>query len=129
MSNDFPNSTHIRHCLLYEFHFGTNASEAARKIKKVYGEKGLSVSQCQRWYNRFRSGNFSLEDLPRLGQPIRLNNEDLKALVETDPKQLCTRTLGTNWKEMESRQMGPKRIDSKSKRFSRKRLQYIANSI
>jgi len=55
---------HIRHILLYEFK-GNNATESARNIKAIYGDRTISVSQCQRWFQKFQSGNYSLKDEPR----------------------------------------------------------------
>jgi len=49
--------------LLYEFNKGNNATESARNIKAVYGDR--TISQCQRWFQKFRAGNYSLEDESR----------------------------------------------------------------
>jgi len=52
----------IRHILLYEFiHKGNNATKSARNIKAVYGDRTISVSQRQRWFQKFQTGNYSLE--------------------------------------------------------------------
>jgi len=54
---------HIRHILLYEFNKGNNAMENAENIKAEYGDR--TISQCQR-FQKFRTGNYSLEDEHRL---------------------------------------------------------------
>jgi len=41
---------HIQHILLYEFNKGNNATESARNIKAVYGDRTISVNQCQWWF-------------------------------------------------------------------------------
>jgi len=75
---------YIRHILLYEFNKGNNATESARNIKAVYEDWTISVSQCQRWFQKFRVGNYSLEDKPRPGRSVELD-EDLQILVEQNP--------------------------------------------
>jgi len=77
---------HIRHCILYEFHRGTDAAAAARNICSVYGDV-TDARTCQRWFCRFKDGDYSLSDLPRSGRPCVVNDAELKKLVEADPQQ------------------------------------------
>jgi len=72
--------------MLYEFRKGNKATQATKNINKIY-ENALDVRKTQRWFVKFRSGDFSLEDLARSGRPIEVNNEALEALVESNPKQ------------------------------------------
>jgi len=73
---------HIRHILLYEFNKGNNATESARNIKAVYGDRTISVSQCQRWFQKFRVGNYSLKDEPRPGRSVELDENVLQTLKQ-----------------------------------------------
>ena len=43
----------IRHCLLYEYKLGCNASEAARNIYRVIGKGAVSTATEFRWFERF----------------------------------------------------------------------------
>ena len=85
---------HIRHCLLWLFDKDNSISsvEASKDLKEVYGDKGLSQPKCAKWLKRFRDGDkgaddfFDLSDKPRSGRPGNLNDEELRLLVEMDPK-------------------------------------------
>jgi len=86
MSDHVPEEIHIRHCMLYWFHKGVNASEATRNICGVYGDV-LNVRKCQEWFSKFRSGNLDLSDDHRPGRPVELDNDLLRMEVESDPRQ------------------------------------------
>ena len=51
---------HYRHILL--FYFRKNASQAHKKLRAVYGDEALKERQCQNWFDKFRSRDFSLKD-------------------------------------------------------------------
>ncbi|KAL6447999.1 hypothetical protein ACFW04_000204 [Cataglyphis niger] len=53
---------HFRHILLYYFRKGKNAVQAAKKLRDVYGNEALKERQCRNWFEKFRSGDFSLKD-------------------------------------------------------------------
>ena len=51
------------------------------------GEGSVKIHTVQRWFVQFRSGNSSLEDEPHGSQPCVFDNNQLKVLVETDPRK------------------------------------------
>ena len=48
----------------------------------AYGEGVLTVRQCQKWFAKFRSGNFDDEHAPRSGRPVEADKDAIKALVD-----------------------------------------------
>lgn len=83
---------HIRHCILFAFDRGLSGLAAAEEICKVYGEDAVTKRTCNRWFERFRSGERSLEDEPRSGRPSEIDNEELNSELKTNPRQ-TTREL------------------------------------
>ena len=53
---------HFRHLMLYEFRKGSSVAIATKNICAVYGENALSSRTCRKWFQRFRTENFYLED-------------------------------------------------------------------
>lgn len=89
MMNDQPTRDHVRNCMLYEFRKEKTAAEATSSINAVYPE-AVDIRTCQRWFSRFREGNFDLGDLPRSGRPSDVNEDLLRQLIEEDPRQTLT---------------------------------------
>lgn len=83
--------THLRHVLLW-LHNKNNAisrRDAAEEINEVYGQGTIGTTACGKWLKRFRDGEKGVDDLedePRSGRPSNLNDEELRLLVEMDPK-------------------------------------------
>lgn len=79
--------TCFRHILLHEFKLHGNATLAAQNINKAWGDNTANVRTVQFWFQKFRNGDFSLQDREGRGRPSEVDNDELKALVEQDPRQ------------------------------------------
>ncbi|KAF2368605.1 Transposase type 1 [Trinorchestia longiramus] len=81
------------------FKLGHNASEASANINRAWGEESTRDRTVRRWFGKFRSGDESLKDeegRERLGS---LENEQLHAVVEQNPRQSVremSQTLGVS---------------------------------
>ncbi|CAK9802842.1 Histone-lysine N-methyltransferase SETMAR [Anthophora quadrimaculata] len=77
-------NTHFRHILLFYFHKGKKAAEAHKEICEVYGVDCLTERTCQNWFKKFRSGDFSLKDDQRSGRPSEVDDDKMKAIIESN---------------------------------------------
>ena len=75
---------HFRHILLFYFRKRKNAEQAAKKLRDLYGEEASKDRQYQNWFNKFRSGDFSLKDKEHSGQPNEVDDDQIKAIIEPD---------------------------------------------
>ena len=93
-TNVTPNlpTHHLRHAMFYEFSRGSSSCVAAENINNVYGQGSISVHTVREWYTRFRSGDRNLEDQPRPGRPLELENSRIIQLLHENPQQ-TTREL------------------------------------
>ena len=73
------------------------AAESHRVLVEVYGEHALAERTCQKWFARFKSGDFGLEGEERPGQPKKFEYEELEALLAEDccqTQEELTESLG-----------------------------------
>lgn len=77
---------HIRHCLLHEFRLGRKATEAAKNICIAIGQGAVDDRKCQRWFKKFREGNFSLDDESGRGRVSSFDKDALEAMLVQNPQ-------------------------------------------
>ena len=82
---------HIRHCVLYEYRSGLKAKQAFEKFSAVY-PGALSLSKCEKWFAKFKSGDYDLGDRPKSGRPSETDIDVLRDHIESDPR-LSSREL------------------------------------
>ncbi|RLU16087.1 hypothetical protein DMN91_011845 [Ooceraea biroi] len=76
----------LRAIFLYEFKLGHKAAEATRNINSAFGQGTANERTMQRWFQKFRNRDESLEDEEGRGRPSTIDNDELKVLVEADPR-------------------------------------------
>ena len=97
MSNFVHEKVFLRVVLVHYFNMKKSAAESHRILVEVYGQHALAERTCQKWFARFKSGDFSLEDEERPGQPRKFEDEELEALLDEDRCQTqeeLTESLG-----------------------------------
>ena len=84
MSNFVPAKVFLRGVLLHYFNMQKTAAESHRILVEVYGKYALDERTCQKWFARFKSDDFGLEDEERHGQPKKFEDEELETLLDED---------------------------------------------
>ena len=84
MSNFVTEKVFLRGVLVHYFNMKKTAAESHRILVEVYGEHALAERTCQKWFARFKSGEFGLEDEERPGQTKKVKDEELEALLDED---------------------------------------------
>ncbi|UYV78731.1 SETMAR [Cordylochernes scorpioides] len=60
--------------------------ELLLRVIVVYDDHALTERTCQKWFARFKSGNFDLEE-ENPGAPPKFEDEELEARLDEDPTQ------------------------------------------
>lgn len=62
-------------------------TEARRKIGSLYMCDTVTEYVCQKWFNKFHSENFNINDAPRSGRPTKIDSSYVKIIVVANPSQ------------------------------------------
>lgn len=108
----------LRAIFLFQFKLGLKAAEAARNINKAFGQSTTNKRLVQRWFSRFRGGNESLEDEEHGSRPTELDEDELKKLIEIDPRK-STREVAEELKAHQSTVVRHLKIIGKVKKLSK----------
>ncbi|EYB83654.1 hypothetical protein Y032_0332g2788 [Ancylostoma ceylanicum] len=71
--------------MLYEFKLSHSAAEAARNIALIFATDSPSEGTVRCWFAKISPGDFDLEDKPGRGRRMSLDDQALRAAVETKP--------------------------------------------
>ena len=50
----------------------------------VYGECAVTDQTCQKWFVKFRTGDFSLGDALQSGRPVEVDSDQIKTVIENN---------------------------------------------
>ena len=75
-------TTHVWCIMVYCFKKGKNATEMQKKTGAVSGEGAVTDRMCQKWFVKFRAGDFSLNGAPSSGTPAEVYSNHIETLIE-----------------------------------------------
>ena len=85
MSDYEPNSRHLREVLIFCVNMKKSVAEALRMLSNTYGEVAISERTCHEWFQRFKNGDFDVEDHRHSGGREKIfEDAELEALLEQD---------------------------------------------
>ena len=84
MSTFLPEKVFLGGVLLHYFNMKETAAESHCVLVEVYDEHALVERTRQKWFARFKSGDFRLEDEERPGQPKKFEDEKVEAILDED---------------------------------------------
>ncbi|GFT80943.1 mariner Mos1 transposase [Trichonephila clavipes] len=64
-----------------------SAAEAHRMLSNTYGEAAISERTCREWFQRFKNGDFEVEDQHGGGREKAFEDAELEALLDQDSCQ------------------------------------------
>ena len=67
--------------------FEKNEAEAHRMLSETYGDAALSERTCREWFQRFKNGDFDVEDKHGGGREKTFKDEQLETLLDEDSCQ------------------------------------------
>ena len=78
------NKQYFWHIMLYYFKKGENSTEMQKKNCVVYGEGAVTDQMCQKWFAKFHTGYFSLDDAPWSVRAVEVGSEKIVILTENN---------------------------------------------
>ena len=73
--------------MLYFLDLKKSAAEAHRLLEETYGEAALSERSCREWFQKFKNGEFDMEDSERSERPNVYEDFELEALLDQNSCQ------------------------------------------
>ena len=74
-----PSKDHIFHCAIFQYNKGSTAVKVTEKICDIYGKDIITERTCQRWFSKFRSGDF---DFPKSKVLKRKKKYEMNCIIE-----------------------------------------------
>ncbi|EGI68667.1 Mariner Mos1 transposase, partial [Acromyrmex echinatior] len=72
--------------LIFCFNMKKSAAETHRMLSNTYGEAAISKRMCREWFQRFKNGDFDVEDWHSGGREKVFEDAELEALIKTRVK-------------------------------------------
>ena len=117
-----PNSRHLWVILIFCFHLKKNVAEAHRILSITHSEAALSERTCLEWFQRFKSGDFDVENRNSVGKQKIFEDSELEAKLVPNARRIGRviesgstshfETPQSHGNDLEARKLGSVRVDA-----------------
>ena len=76
-----------------------SVAETHLLLVETYGEAALSKSSCCKWFQKFKNGEFNIEDKERRGRSKMYEDAELEGLLDQDSCQTQEEQYGGRYFE------------------------------
>ena len=80
-----PSKEHFFHCSIFEFNKGNSETKVTRNICGTYNENVLKERTCQRWFSKFRSGDFGFKKKDKSEKKKKYDLNDINETLKENP--------------------------------------------
>jgi len=87
MTKFVSNKEHSRTALIFCFHLKKTAADSCRLLGEAYSEHAPSQKTCERWFQRFKIGDFDVADKEHGKPPKKYEHVELQALLDENDSQ------------------------------------------
>lgn len=81
-------SVYLLQVYIFFLHLKKKATEARQLLIEAYSEYDADLRMCQRWFERFKYGDFDIEEKKRPDQVKKFENVELKPFLDQDPLEM-----------------------------------------
>lgn len=75
----------FRVIFLFKFKLGDTAAHTVAELCTAFGPSCVCIKTVERWFRKFRTGDFSLEDAPIEGRPVEIDDALIISELEENP--------------------------------------------
>jgi len=76
-----PNKEHSRTALIFYFHLKKIATESYQLLGEAYDEHAPSQKTCERWFQRFKIGDFDVADKEHGKLPKKVRRREIASIA------------------------------------------------
>ena len=70
--------------MFYYFKKGKAQLKHTKRFVQCVEKVAVTDQTCQKWFAKFRAGDFSQDDAPLLGRPVEVDSDQIETIIENN---------------------------------------------